>query len=363
MRLFTISQTHEMLPYNEHDFKVDNFEKDLENILEKNPQYFFEESNILIVGRQIATNFNTFIDLLGIDKNGNTIIIELKRDKTPRETIAQILEYASFIENLDYKQINSIFQNYYGNEVDLEDYHREYFSKEENELDGHEIGWNDSIGVSFNKSTKLLIIAQTITKEIKQTAIYLRKFGLDIYCLEFKYFKTKSGEKIISSDFVVGEDEYKNQQVKSSSLPKVNESDFLKELDVNGKAVFQKLLDHAKHNNLTLIWGSKGFSLNVLINGENVALLFGYPPSSVYKQSIYTGFESIFKKVNNSAKIVDVFRSKLISSGLFIEAGKNMKWIINKEYSDELITDFISIIKEIAELIIKEGWTTTSSNA
>jgi RecB family endonuclease NucS len=111
MRLFTINQTHEMLPYDEHDFKVDNFEQDLENMLEKNPQYFFEESNILIIGRQIATNFNTFIDLLVIDKNGNTIIIELKRDKTPRETIAQILEYASFIENLDYGQINNIFRS------------------------------------------------------------------------------------------------------------------------------------------------------------------------------------------------------------------------------------------------------------
>jgi hypothetical protein len=42
----------------------------------------------------------------------------------------------------------------------------------------------------------------------------------------------------------------KKQEVKSSSLPKVNESDFLKELDTNGKAIFQKLFAHAKHNDL-----------------------------------------------------------------------------------------------------------------
>ena len=40
--------------------------------------------------------------MLGVDKYGNTVIIELKRNKTPRETIAQLLEYASYVENLDY---------------------------------------------------------------------------------------------------------------------------------------------------------------------------------------------------------------------------------------------------------------------
>jgi len=79
-------------------------------LLEKNPEYFFEKSTILIIGRQITTNLNSFIDLMGIDGSGNTLVIELKRDKTPRETIAQLLEYASFVERLDYSQLNEIYQ-------------------------------------------------------------------------------------------------------------------------------------------------------------------------------------------------------------------------------------------------------------
>ena len=71
-----------------------------------------------------STNLNSFIDLLGIDKAGNTVVVELKRDKTPRETIAQLLEYASFVENLDYYQLNEIYQNYYGEDINLEDYHQ-----------------------------------------------------------------------------------------------------------------------------------------------------------------------------------------------------------------------------------------------
>ena len=102
MRLFTLDKNGKMSPYRESIFKEDNRESDLETLLENNPEYFFENSRVLIIGRQVTTNLNSFIDLLGIDSSGNTLVIELKRNKTPRETIAQILEYSSFVEKLDY---------------------------------------------------------------------------------------------------------------------------------------------------------------------------------------------------------------------------------------------------------------------
>jgi RecB family endonuclease NucS len=48
----------------------------------------------LIIGEQVQTK-SGYLDFLGIDKNGNTVIIELKRDKLPREVIAQTIDYAS----------------------------------------------------------------------------------------------------------------------------------------------------------------------------------------------------------------------------------------------------------------------------
>ena len=221
MKLFTINKNGKLIPYEEHNFEKIKQEADLEALLENNPEYFFEGSKILIIGRQVTTNLNTSIDLLGIDKVGNTVVIELKRGKTPRETIAQLLEYASFVENLDYSQLNEIYQDYSGEESSLEYYHQQYFQNESDEK------------VSFNKSVKLIIVAQEISKEIKQTALFLRKKGIDIYCIEFKYFETKAGEKIISSDVVVGEEEFIRQKVKSASLPKVNEKQFLSSLDKN----------------------------------------------------------------------------------------------------------------------------------
>ena len=342
MRLFTIDKNGKMILYKKHDFKELHQEFDLEILLENNPEYFFEDSKILVIGRQVTTNLNTFIDLLGLDNMGNTVAIELKRDKTPRETVAQLLEYASFVEKLDYSQLNDIFQDYSSEESSLEEYHQQYFES------------NAADQISYNKSTKLIIVAQEISKEIRQTALFLREKGLDIYCASFKYFKTKNGEEIISLEFIVGEEEFIRKKVQTVSLPKISEKQFLNSLDKNGKNVFGKIINFGKENDLLYNWGSKGFSLNVGIDNELVTLLFGYPPKSVYKQSIYTGFEMITKKVNNSEEVVDFYKTQIKNFSYFKDAGSISKWLISKSYSGEEIKRFLKVLEKVM-LKIKEN--------
>jgi RecB family endonuclease NucS len=43
----------------------------------------------MIIGQQVRTAFDKYIDLLAIDASGSVIIIELKRNKTPRDVVAQ----------------------------------------------------------------------------------------------------------------------------------------------------------------------------------------------------------------------------------------------------------------------------------
>lgn len=154
MKLFTIDKDGKFVPYKEHDFERIKQETDLEDLLEKNPEYFFEGGKLLIIGRQVPTNLNSVVDLLGIDRAGNTVVVELKRGRTPRETVAQLLEYASFVESRDYSQLNDIYQEYSGNQTSLEDCHQRYFEGDSNET------------VSFNKSTRLVIVAQEVSPDI-----------------------------------------------------------------------------------------------------------------------------------------------------------------------------------------------------
>lgn len=63
----------------------------------------------MLIGRQVATSFGGFIDLLAIDQDGCLICIELKRKLSPREVVAQLLDYATWVSGLKYMDIAKIF--------------------------------------------------------------------------------------------------------------------------------------------------------------------------------------------------------------------------------------------------------------
>ncbi|MBP0651810.1 hypothetical protein J8J40_32595, partial [Mycobacterium tuberculosis] len=54
----------------------------------------------MIIGRQCDTGASGRIDLLALAPDGTLILIELKRDKTPREVVAQALDYATWVAAL-----------------------------------------------------------------------------------------------------------------------------------------------------------------------------------------------------------------------------------------------------------------------
>jgi len=160
---------------------------------------------------------------------------------------------------------------------------------------------------------------------------------------------------MISSDFVVGDEEFISQKVKSETqLPKTTQDKFIETLNENGKFVFNRLFDFASMDGLLLRWGSKGFSLNLPFDNGFVGLCFGYPPISIFKQSIYTGFEEITKKINNSEKVISEFKTELKSQKNFELAGKNLKWIITKKSETE-INNFIETIRKLVKKIKSEG--------
>ena len=78
----------------------------LEEFLEKDPSLLGER--LLLIGRQVRTPHHKFIDLLGMDIEGNLHVLELKRDRTPRDVVAQVLDYGSWVTDLDHDTVIEI---------------------------------------------------------------------------------------------------------------------------------------------------------------------------------------------------------------------------------------------------------------
>ncbi len=81
-------------------------EKDLEEWVEHNPSLLGRE--LTIIGRQVFIPKVGPLDLLAHDENGRLVVIEFKRHQTTRDTIAQILDYASSLRLVDREQLRNL---------------------------------------------------------------------------------------------------------------------------------------------------------------------------------------------------------------------------------------------------------------
>lgn len=70
------------------------------------------ETELLLIGHQVLTSHGKLIDILGIDVEGTVHIVELKRDRTPREIVAQALDYASWVQSLSNEDLRDIFNKH-----------------------------------------------------------------------------------------------------------------------------------------------------------------------------------------------------------------------------------------------------------
>ena len=70
------------------------------------------DSGLLVIGRQVVTPHQGRVDLLAVNAEGSIYVIELKRDRTPRDIVAQVLDYASWVSNLDTPALHTIADAY-----------------------------------------------------------------------------------------------------------------------------------------------------------------------------------------------------------------------------------------------------------
>ena len=91
-------QLHEgqLLDVHDSSFAAEHLEEDLENLIAKNPTLLGDD--LLVIDRQREIRGVGIFDLLCIDAAGKVVIVELKRDQTPREAVAQALHYASWLD-------------------------------------------------------------------------------------------------------------------------------------------------------------------------------------------------------------------------------------------------------------------------
>ena len=180
-------------------------ESHLEDWLQNSPWALLQDEPILWIDRQPSARDEegtVFPDLLGVDAEGNLVIIELKRDKAPREVVAQILEYAAWANELSDEQIQQIAEDYFEkrNESDSKQFHEVF-------KDIFELTDTDEIP-PLNRNLRLYIIASDIPTRVARVCRFLRTTqGMDINCIDVSTFETEAGERLVSMEAKVGDED------------------------------------------------------------------------------------------------------------------------------------------------------------
>jgi len=166
----------------------------------------------LLVGRQVSTAYGGRIDLMAMDDTGSIVVVELKRNRTPREVVAQALDYATWVKGIDAAQVARIFEDFsarhLGKKSSLGEAFREKFSA----------ALRDE---QVNSSRQIVVVAADLDSSTERIVRYLNDdYGVPVNVATFRVFKDGS-TKYLSRAWLVDPWETKERATApvSSSSP------------------------------------------------------------------------------------------------------------------------------------------------
>jgi hypothetical protein len=163
-------------------------ESGLETLLERDPAMLGEL--LLIIGRQVKTKHGGIVDLLAVDAEGILHVLELKRNRTPREVVAQVLDYGSWASGLSHDGVLAIFAAYRPDTA-------------------FEQAFADRFGASppeeVNTGQRLTVVANEMDAATERIVAYLNgSFGVPVNVVFFRYF-VDDGRQYLARSWLIDE--------------------------------------------------------------------------------------------------------------------------------------------------------------
>jgi hypothetical protein len=182
-----------------------DLESNLEEWIEKEPSIL--EEGLLIVARQFQVDSGR-IDLLGINALGNWVVIEIKREKIHRETIAQAIDYVTCLEDMPQSQFQQNLRNHL----------RYKGSNLEERMRLH--GWNDTI---FDIGhPEIIVVGLGRDLNLERIIRKLEKIDNQINIITLELFENDGGQQLLVRQVQIIEPEEKtplnHKTVKSPNL-------------------------------------------------------------------------------------------------------------------------------------------------
>jgi hypothetical protein len=158
----------------------------LEDMIVAAPKLLSEEW--MLIGRQEDTGLGGRADLLAVAPDGSLVLIELKRDRTPREVVAQALDYASWVVKLRPDEITAIYKRFAPGHSLQDDFKQRFGVTLDEE--------------TLNENHQIVIVASSMDASTERIVGYLSDKKVSINVLCFQVF-SHGNDQLLSRSWLI----------------------------------------------------------------------------------------------------------------------------------------------------------------
>lgn len=195
--LFTYDKANKkVLRHQTTDFKTHKIveRKDLEKWIEEVPEILGEELLVITTEYDKFDKTDERLDLLALDKEGNLIVVELKRDDSGKTVELQAIKYAAYCSTLTFD--------------DLIEEHQHYLSKKglPATVDAVREKLTNFIREDFeelNDRPRIILVSKEFRPEVTASVLWLRKFDLNISCVKLTPYELDKNTIAFESSIII----------------------------------------------------------------------------------------------------------------------------------------------------------------
>ena len=144
---------------------------------------------------------NRRIDLLGIDKDANVIVIELKRTEEGGEAELQAIRYAAMMATVTFDDVVEIYGEYLNKQevLDKSEIDIDHSDEARHNLLKH-LTWDEPNEERFAQQVKIVLASADFSTELTTSVIWLNDNGLDIRCVRLHPYSDSGYENLSGED-------------------------------------------------------------------------------------------------------------------------------------------------------------------
>lgn len=185
-------------PCEETDFRALNLLErgDIEKWVEACPEVLGEELLILSTEYDKFDRTKERLDVLALDRDGNLVVIELKRDDSGKYVDLQAIKYAAYCSTLRLDDVVRLYADYAG-------------GKRNRELNGEQAR-NEILRFITNDEfeevsdrPRIILVSRQFRAEVTASVLWLRQFGLDISCVRLLPYDLGDGGIVFESNVLI----------------------------------------------------------------------------------------------------------------------------------------------------------------